>query len=394
MKLLIVEADTNLKKDLVNFFINQNYELVAFDDGTAASIYLEDETKSESIDIVLCDLDSDLESGLNFLKLLQNSHKQIPFIFIANQENVHDIIHSLQRGMWNYLVKPILNLSTVLVIIEHLCHREQLFLASKLYSEQSEDAKSKLSFKYTELENDHISGYKLQQQLLPKNNLDILSLNFNYFLHPSLYISGDFIDFQQVTDRYVIFYLSDVSGHGVSSAFVTVLVKACIQQYSAEFVYLSNQTAISPKLILDKINRVVCSENLGKYLTMVYMVYDLELSKLTYSVAGHYPFPILIEHNKAARYIGERGYPLGMFPEAEFENYEIDLPDEFKLAIFSDGIMDLGLKANSLDIREKNLLTTLTKEFGNMDEFKAKLGVDLTSELPDDTSGLFVTKFK
>ena len=48
---------------------------------------------------------------------------------------------------------------------------------------------------------------------------------FAHQIIPSLYLSGDFVDYFRVDERRVAFYLADVSGHGASSAFVTVLLK-------------------------------------------------------------------------------------------------------------------------------------------------------------------------
>ena len=48
---------------------------------------------------------------------------------------------------------------------------------------------------------------------------------YDYWFAPSLYLSGDFLDYQRYNDRFSAFYFADVSGHGASSAFVTVLLK-------------------------------------------------------------------------------------------------------------------------------------------------------------------------
>ncbi len=383
MKILIIEAEKKLQEQLISFFHAEHYDILTIENGVSAIEYFK--TSTDPIDIILCDLDPPTQNGLKFLQYCQHNQVSMPFVFLTTTERVHDIIYTLERGAWNYFLKPVLNFKTLLVSIEQLCHREQLLTASNIYRAQVEE-------NFKDLEEDHLSGYKLQQQLLPRNNQDILSLNFNYFLHPSLYISGDFVDYQQLADRYVIFYLSDVSGHGVGSAFVTVLLKACVQQYCSEFMYMNNNTAIDPKSMLSTINKVVCTENLGKYLTMVYMVYDQKLSKLTYSVAGHYPFPVFIEQNKIARYIGERGYPIGMFLEAKYENYEINLPEEFHIAMFSDGIMELRDEP-TLDEKEKFILDTLSSEgIRDLEVLKRKFSIQTGKKLPDDVTGLFISK--
>lgn len=383
MKILIVEADKSLNEELINFFTTHHYEIVTLLHGRDAIEFIKN--SKDKIDIILCDLDHPTTDGLEFLFFLQQAKINIPFIFIASTDTVNDVIHKLQRGSWNYLQKPSPNLAQLLVSIEQLCHNAQLLTANALYREQIESD-------YRDLEEDQLSGYKLQQQLLPKNNQTILELNFNYFLHPSLYISGDFIDYQQLTDRYVIFYLSDVSGHGVGSAFVTVLLKACIAQYFSEFTYMNNNTAINPQEMLSTINAVVCRENLGKYLTMVYMVYDNKLSKLFYSVAGHYPFPIYMESNKIAKYIGERGYPIGMFKGATYQSYELDLPENFKIAIFSDGIMELRSE-DTLAAKEQSILKILKEQHNEpLDVLENRLAINLEVALPDDVTGLFISK--
>ncbi len=383
MKILIIEAEKPLQDVLIKFFTSHHYEIVCYDNGVEAIEFIKNST--DKIDIIISDLDEPTKQGLEFLFFLQQAKINIPFIFISLPATVHSAAQKLQRGSWNYLQKPLLNLSTLLITIEQLCHNQQLLTASELYREQ-------IQKEYNDLEEDQLSGYKLQQQLLPKNNQDIFDLNFNYFLHPSLYISGDFIDYQQLTDRYVIFYLSDVSGHGVGSAFVTVLLKACIAQYCSEFTYMSNNTAIEPKEMLNTLNKVVCRENLGKYLTMVYMVYDKKLSKLFYSVAGHYPFPVLIDNKKVAKFIGERGYPVGMFNDATYQTYELDLPENFKIAIFSDGIMELRTEP-TLAAKEQKLLDILTDQHDNpIDIIKNRLAINLEANLPDDVTGLFIAK--
>ncbi len=383
MKILIIEADKPIQQAFITFFAEQHYDILTIENGNNAMAYLDN--SSDIIDVVLCDLDLPTQNGLEFLEYLQKNRSYLPFVFLTTPEKSHDIIHHLQRGAWNYFLKPVLNFNTLLLSIEQLCHREQLLAATVIYRDQIEE-------NFKDLEEDQLSGYRLQKQLLPKNNQNILNLNFSYFLYPSLYISGDFVDYQQLTDRYVIFYLSDVSGHGVGSAFVTVLLKACIQQHTSEFLYMNNNTAIDPKTMLETVNKVVCSENLGKYLTMVYMVYDQALSKLTYSVAGHYPFPVYIEQEKIARYIGERGYPIGMFREAVYQNYELNLPDNFKIAIFSDGIMEVRPE-QTLDEKEQSILNILTEQQAeNLDILEQKLSVNISKKLPDDVTGLFISK--
>ena len=41
------------------------------------------------------------------------------------------------------------------------------------------------------------------------------------FFQPSAYLSGDWFDYWKISDKEVMFYLADVSGHGVTSSLLT-----------------------------------------------------------------------------------------------------------------------------------------------------------------------------
>lgn len=59
--------------------------------------------------------------------------------------------------------------------------------------------------------------------MLPDKELNVGGLLARYLLIPSLYLSGDFVDVVSIDADKTMFYLADVSGHGASSALVTVL---------------------------------------------------------------------------------------------------------------------------------------------------------------------------
>src|SRR5690606_39405532 len=75
------------------------------------------------------------------------------------------------------------------------------------------------------LQEDQDAGRQVQISLLPATPWEADSFSFAHQIIPSLYLSGDFVDYFRVDERRIAFYLADVSGHGASSAFVTVLLK-------------------------------------------------------------------------------------------------------------------------------------------------------------------------
>jgi serine phosphatase RsbU (regulator of sigma subunit) len=83
-------------------------------------------------------------------------------------------------------------------------------------------------------------------------------------------------------------------------------------------------------------------------------VVDTFDNRLSYSVAGHLPMPILCAAGKAEYLLGQ-GKPVGIFKDVEWPVYQRDLPEKFELACFSDGVLEI-LPPDDLCSKEEYLL--------------------------------------
>jgi serine phosphatase RsbU (regulator of sigma subunit) len=116
-----------------------------------------------------------------------------------------------------------------LAVLEHSVRRAldraRLLLENQRYREKLETANRELEASLHLLQEDQNAGRQVQMNMLPVSPWTIDEFKFAHQIIPSLYLSGDFVDYFRVDERRVAFYLADVSGHGASSAFVTVLLK-------------------------------------------------------------------------------------------------------------------------------------------------------------------------
>ena len=64
------------------------------------------------------------------------------------------------------------------------------------------------------------SAAELQKRLLP-NPIELLNYKVETLFQPSAYLSGDWYDYWKISDKEIMFYLADVSGHGVTSSLLT-----------------------------------------------------------------------------------------------------------------------------------------------------------------------------
>jgi sigma-B regulation protein RsbU (phosphoserine phosphatase) len=96
---------------------------------------------------------------------------------------------------------------------------------------------------------------------------------------------------------------------------------------------------LQPDVALTKLNETLLSEvPAGRYITMVVAVYDPANNLLVVANAGH-PSPILTSDGESRAITHDCGIPLGMMA-ATYCPVIVELPKEFKLLLYSDGISE------------------------------------------------------
>ena len=240
-----------------------------------------------------------------------------------------------------------------------------------------------------ELRADQHAAQQLQQKLLPPPVRELNHVCFQYILQPSLLLSGDFVDSIAINENQTVFYLADVSGHGASSALVTVLLKNMTYRLVRNYNRNSSFDIQSPLATLHRVNRELLLTGLGKHLTMFIGLIDERDSSLTYAVGGHHPMPILRQRGDAV-YLEGRGMPIGLFEEPVFDERRIDLDPEFSLTLFSDGILEVA-EGETLEAKEQLLLEACKgKNLSPQSIFDCIIPVGRIN--PDDVAIMTVTR--
>ncbi|GAB2716759.1 hypothetical protein GCM10027172_09710 [Halomonas garicola] len=234
---------------------------------------------------------------------------------------------------------------------------------------------------------DQQSGGYIQRRLLPRSLRVFSGVRFDYWLAPSLYLSGDFLGYQRYSDRYSAFYFADVSGHGASSAFVTVLLKYLFTRWLHEWDGKAPERM--PADWLASLNRELQDSDIGKHATLFAGVIDHVNRTLHYSLGAQLPMPMLQAGGTLERLEGE-GMPVGLFPDAVYPVLECALPDDFALWLCSDGVLEC-LPGKTLDAR-LGQLEQLLAQSASLEQFRDGLArtsthVDLAkARQPDEAS--------
>src|SRR5690606_31446812 len=344
----------------------------------------------ERPDLVICDLRMPQMDGLELIRLISERQNDLPVIVVSGAGVMNDAVEALRLGAADYLIKPLEDLAMLEHSVRRALDRSRLRLENRRYREQLETANRDLQASLHLLQEDQDAGRQVQMNMLPVTPWTTDDFHFAHQIIPSLYLSGDFVDYFRVDEHRIGFYLADVSGHGASSAFVTVLLKFM----TTRLLYQSRKNGVLPEFnpseVLAHINRGLLNCGLGKHVTMLGGVIDEQRGLLTYSIGGHLPLPVLFSEGQA-RSLEGRGLPVGLFEEATYEDQSLELPARFSLPLMSDGILDL-LPGDTLKDKEQALPRIIVEAGGTLDGLRSSLGLAALAEMPDDIALLVLSR--
>ena len=277
-------------------------------------------------------------------------------------------------------------------ILERVNNLAQSRDQKRLYRRELEQTNLNLQNSLQLLKQDQLAGLEVQKSLMPESPLKFGDYEISHSITPSLYLSGDFVGYNFVLGRYLLFYFADVSGHGASSAFVTVLLRFMIGRVIRKHQVQQDYRALgqAPEGLVESINSQLLATGLGKHLTIVAGSLDTETRQLRYVIGAQQPAPILISDG-TARFLPGKGKPAGIFENAKWTVEEVSLPESFALVLLSDGVFDLISDKEIVD-KEQTLLSYLTASAESIDTLKDAIFIDDIEDPQDDISVLLLTR--
>ncbi len=384
--LLIIDDDEVVRESLAAYLEDSNFKVLQALNGLQGLQIFE----SEQPDLVICDLRMPQIDGLELIRRIRQTASETPIIVLSGAGVMSDAVEALRLGAADYLIKPLEDLAVLEHSVRRALDRACLRVENQRYRDKLEAANRELQASLNLLQEDQNAGRQVQMNMLPVTPWSIEGLEFSHRIIPSLYLSGDFVDYFRVDERRVAFYLADVSGHGASSAFVTVLLKFMTTRLLYESRRNGTLPEFKPSEVLAHINRGLINTKLGKHVTMLGGVIDLEKNCLTYSIGGHLPLPVLFVDGQAS-YLEGRGLPVGLFDDASYDDRVMELPPSFSLSLFSDGILDV-LPGATLKEKEALLPEQVAAAGGTLDGLRQVFGLANLAEMPDDIALLVLSR--
>lgn len=177
---------------------------------------------------------------------------------------------------------------------------------------------------------------KIQEDFLPNpDTIQVDGLDVYCGISSASEIGGDLYDVVtcHADEKKTIFYIGDVTGHGLISGIMMAICNSLIFQLSNHSSDIRN--------ILIRLNTTLFYKLPKKvFITLLMVVYDTETKKFLFAGAGHEQLIIYRKKSDSIEEIETGGSALGMFKKIDHDVVIRDLPMEAgdTILMFTDGI--------------------------------------------------------
>ncbi|MDE0008067.1 MAG: SpoIIE family protein phosphatase [Gammaproteobacteria bacterium] len=369
MTILVMDDDDSVASPLIHHLCELGYEAVAPAKAVVAFAESLDEAQA-----VLCSFNGSWPRRLEAVRAIARG---VPVLMTAPQmPPAEDLLAAVRAGADDFVIWPAGRGELDERIRANTADRRPGATDPALVRFQAD------------LERDQRAGRQVQRAMLPTNPMVISGYRLSHQVRSSLLLSGDFVDYFRITDRQFLFYVADVSGHGASSAFLTVVLRNLSRRLRREFHPRGN--GADPANMLVALNGDILDYEIDKHVAMFMGVVDVEDHTLTYANAGHFPHPVYIGAD-GGEFLAATGKPLGLFLQVSYRTRTVPFGVGDHVVVFSDGVLD-AMDAPSLTAKEECLVECAVRRAPDIDAMWGAAGVRDATPGPDDMTCLVVSR--
>jgi sigma-B regulation protein RsbU (phosphoserine phosphatase) len=189
------------------------------------------------------------------------------------------------------------------------------------------------------LERDMAAARELQFRLLPPVLPKLRNLEIAAKFSPARAIGGDLYDVLGYSNSRTAIAIGDVSGKGAPAAIYAALVSGILRSHAP--------IEPAPAEMLAALNYSLSERRVdAQFVSLIYALWDDDSRTLQVANSG-LPRPMYC-HNGKTQLIEATGLPLGLFDDAEYDEFTFQAEPNDIFVFFSDGILDATNKAGDL----------------------------------------------
>ncbi len=315
--LLVDDNITSLKQAAA--LLRDAYKVTMVKSGQQALEFLEKYTPH----LILLDIEMPDMDGFETIQRikLDERFRKIPVIFLTGNHDTATETKGFECGAADFITKPYSQ--------EVMLHRISLQIQLASYQNRLETEKERMT---AELD----VATKIQASMLPQHfelfeKKGLFSVYAN--MEPAREVGGDFYDCFQVDEDHMAVVIADVSGKGVPAALFMVIAKTLIKTKA--------KGILSPGRVLEEVNREIYDTNEeDMFVTLFLGILELSTGKFVCANAGHNP-PIHLHKDGRAEYFSiKQNFILGVMPGMTFEENVVQLEENDKIFLYTDGITE------------------------------------------------------
>ena len=149
-KMLIIDDDSIVRESISDFFEDSGYDVHQCSNGKDGI----DSLREINPTVILCDLHMPGISGLEVIDVVKEEKPEMPLIVVSGNGVIKDAIEAVSRGAWNYVMKPIYDLSELELTVDMVIEKADLVRNNRLYKEGLEVQVEKRTAELFELTRD------------------------------------------------------------------------------------------------------------------------------------------------------------------------------------------------------------------------------------------------
>ena len=182
-------------------------------------------------------------------------------------------------------------------------------------------------------ENELEMARNIQEGLIPKEVPKTNKLDISSFFNPADEVGGDYFDYLDLGNDKIGIVMADVSGHGTAAALVMTMIKGIVHAITSDFE--------SPEKALAELNSIL--NQIGpkeKFVTMIFLVFDVKNMKLQYSSAGHPPLVLYSSKSQTCELVEFIWPALGISSLSQYKQKQMTLSPGDLILVYTDGVTE------------------------------------------------------
>lgn len=228
---IVVDDEEMVTKTVASFLqFETDYEVHTFESPLQAL----ERIKHTPPDVVISDFLMPEMDGLSFIKEVKRLYPEISPILLTGYADKENAIKAINEvGVFQYIEKPWDNDHLKVVIRNGLAHKDLKLQLQNKIKELDEILleRDRLAQDNEMLKEELRLAQSVQMSMLPQQFPQVNGVAIAAKYLPALEIGGDFYDVIPLANEQLGVIIADVTGHGIQSALITVLLKSSFSHF-------------------------------------------------------------------------------------------------------------------------------------------------------------------